>query len=345
MKLRIWKATAILAGAAALTLLLEPVTQACSRIVWGTERQGVFAGRSMDWDELIDPRLVVYPAGLDMDGGIDRPVKWSSRYGSVIVAGANYGEAALDGMNEKGVVGHVLYLHATEYEKRDGRPGVSYLAMLRYLLDNSATVAEAVKSLEKVQVVPVPVRGNLFGIHVAIEDPTGDSAVIEFIDGKMVVHHGPQYAVMTNDPPYDQAMKELANYRTFGGDKPLPGSIESIDRFIRAQYFLKHLPQPESPQQGVAFMFQVMHTVAVPFGAPYGGGPRQTYPTWWITAADLTDRIYYFNMTQNPNVIWIDLKALNFSPSQPVLVLDPKDPALAGNAAPALQPLSKKRPE
>ncbi len=345
MKLRVWKTLSILFGTFALLLLLEQATEACSRVTWKTDVQGVFAGRSMDWDELIDPQLVIYPRGLMMDGGVDGAAKWSSRFGSVVVLGANYGNAAMDGMNEKGLTGHVLYLHATQYEKRDTRPGVSYLVMLRYLLDNNATVAEALKSLEGAQVVPIPLHGKIFGTHIAIEDPTGDSAIIEFIRGKMVVHHGPQYAVMTNDPPYDLAMKELKRYKTFGGNKPIPGNIESIERFVRAEYFLKFLPQPKDSEQGAAFMFQIIHNVAAPFGAPYSGGLGEVYPTWWITAADLTNETYYFNMTQNPNVIWVNLKNQDFSSTQPVLVLDPKNPALVGDVGRGFKVHAGKQPD
>lgn len=35
---------------------------------------------------------------------------------------------------------------------------------------------------------------------MVLEDSTGDSAIIEIIDGKMVIHHGREYTVMTNDP-------------------------------------------------------------------------------------------------------------------------------------------------
>ena len=345
MKLRARKTISGLAGAFALLPLLDHSADACSRVMWKTEKQGVFAARSMDWNELIEPRLALNPRGLKMDGGVNHPETWSSRFGSVVVLGANYGNAVMDGMNEKGLTGHVLYLHATKYEKRREKPGVSYVAVLRYILDNSATVNEALKSLNIVQIVPVPVRGKIFGIHIAMEDPTGDSAIIEFIRGRMIVHHGARYAVMTNDPPYAVAMKALRRYQSFGGDTPIPGNIESMDRFVRAAYFLKYLPQPKDSEQGVAYVFQIIHNVAAPVGAPYKGGLGETYPTWWITAADLTNQIYYFNMTENPNVTWVNLKALNFSSSHPALMLDPNNPALAGDVGRAFKPVASTQPD
>jgi penicillin V acylase-like amidase (Ntn superfamily) len=328
-------------GTAVLVITAHGGADACSRVLWNTKDLGVFAARSMDWHVIFDPQIMIYPRGISVDGGLDRnAAKWTSQFGSVVINGTNFDNAAIDGMNEKGLTAHVLYLDATKYEKRDARLGVSYLNTLRYLLDNSATVVEALNSLTRIQVIPVPIHGNIFGAHLAIEDSSGDSAIIEFINRKMVVHHGRRYVVLTNDPPYDVAIKELKNYQPFGGTMALPGGIEPIDRFVRAEYFLKYLPQPKDHAQAVAFMFQVIHNVAVPFGAPYGNGG--VYPTWWLSAADLTDKVYYFSMTDSPNVIWVDVSKLNFSNDQPVMSLDPKNPALVGDVSRGFQPLASK---
>ena len=69
--------------------------------------------------------------------------------------------------------------------------------------------------------------------------------------------------------------------------------------------------------------------VSVPFGAPYKG--FGIYNTEYRTAANLTDRRYYFELTDNPSVIWADLSAMNLDEGQPVRVLDPNNVALSGN--------------
>jgi len=341
VKFRIKGALAVAVAATVMVAASWNSGRACSRVLWKTDHMGVFAARSLDWHEIITPVMMIYPRGMKLTGDVgDNSAAWRSKYGSLVVTGANYDGIAIDGMNEKGLTAHLLYLEAAQYEKRDSRPGVSYLYWLRYLLDNSATVTEALGSLKTIQVVPVPIHGQIFGTHVAIEDPSGDSAIVEFIKGKLVIHHGPQYRVMTNDPPYAIAIKKLRQYQSFGGIKPIPGNIESIDRFVRAEYFLKYLPQPGDWTQGVASIFQVIHTVAVPFGAPYKSGPSDTYPTWWLSAADLTRRVYYFNATDSPNVIWVDVSALDFSVGRAVMRLDANNPALAGNVSRDFTPAS-----
>jgi len=65
----------------------------------------------------------------------------------------------------------------------------------------AANVRDALTLLDPVQIVMVEARGHKANFHLAIEDASGDSAIVEYIGGKRVVHHGRQYSVMTNDPP------------------------------------------------------------------------------------------------------------------------------------------------
>ena len=168
-------------------------------------------------------------------------------------------------------------------------------------------------------------------MHIAIEDKTGNSAVIEFIDGKMVVHAGRQYRVMTNKPQYDQQLKNLARYKDFGGTiEEVPGNVLPMDRFVRASYFLKYLPKPENAEVAAAYLMSLVSTISVPFGAPYIG-VSGTYPTWWRTLSDLGNGVFYFSYALSPNVIWLDLKAVDFSAGATARQLNARDPQFAGD--------------
>jgi choloylglycine hydrolase len=52
---------------------------------------------------------------------------------------------------------------------------------------------------------PLP-NGYRAGLHLSLSDATGDSAILEYINGKLVIHHGSQYRVMTNSPTFDQQL-------------------------------------------------------------------------------------------------------------------------------------------
>ncbi len=79
---------------------------------------------------------------------------------------------------------------------------------MQYVLDNYATTAEAVEALRKEEFRIVPLRRPRVSRHgaLSISDASGDSAIFEYLDGKLVIHHGKEYQVMTNAPPFDQQL-------------------------------------------------------------------------------------------------------------------------------------------
>jgi choloylglycine hydrolase len=44
----------------------------------------------------------------------------------------------------------------------------------------------------------VPGEKILTTLHLSLSDKNGDSAIIEYINGKQVIHHDKKYQVMTN---------------------------------------------------------------------------------------------------------------------------------------------------
>src|SRR5689334_10193092 len=101
--------------------------------------------------------------------------------------------------------------------------------------------------MDEIQSVMTGKHGARTTVHVAVEDAVGDSAIIEYIGGKPLIHHGRDYRIMTNDPPYDEQL-ELAGAYDFSqptSDTPLPGNVNPRDRFARATYFLQIMPAPK----------------------------------------------------------------------------------------------------
>jgi choloylglycine hydrolase len=292
----------------------------------------------MDWPESTEPKLVVLPRGMQRDGGrlagmvvvAENPSQWTSKYASMVTT--IYGIGTADGLNERGLAGHMLYLTATDYGARDpSKPGVQAGLWLQYVLDNAATVGEALAALESVQPVMVEAHGRKAAVHLALEDAAGDSAVIEYIEGKPVIHHGREYQIMTNDPTYDEQLALLAqqDFSKPSREMPLPGNVNAQDRFQRAAYYLALLPEPKSEREAVAGVFSVVRNVSVPFGAPYG--EFGIYNTDYRTTVDLRKRRYYFELTTSPNVIWADLEEFDLGAGAPVMELNPDDVDLSGN--------------
>ena len=82
------------------------------------------------------------------------------------------------------------------------------------------------------------------------------------------------------------------------------------------------VPTPKTERQGVASVLAIMRNVSVPFGAPYRS--FGVYNTEYRTVSDTTDKIYFFELTTSPNVIWTDLRAMDFRPGALVRVLNPE---------------------
>ena len=82
-------------------------------------------------------------------------------------------------------------------------------------------------------------------MHLAIEDVSGDSAILEFDSGKLVVHHGREFRLMTNDPTYAEQLDLLAaqDFSHPSSEMALPGNVNAVDRFQRAAYYSALLPE------------------------------------------------------------------------------------------------------
>lgn len=307
----------------------------CTRVFWSDNDVAKVSARTMDWEISDDALLWALPRGMARDGGAgSASLEWVSRYGSVAVSIWVIGTT--EALNDQGLAVHLLYLGDTVYAAPDDRPAVSNLRWVQWIADNFATVDEAVAAVDDVRVADAEIHGQHFGVHLALEDPSGDSAIIEVIDGKLVVHHGRDTTVMANDPPYDEQLALLGRYRGFGGELPPPGDILSRDRFVRASYFLKYLPEPSNDQEAVAGVVSLARNAAVPAGAPYDD--FSVYPTWWISATDVTNRTYYFQPTTSPNLIWLELDELDLDEGSPARCIDPYQLALVGNVATQLTP-------
>ncbi|TVQ63642.1 MAG: linear amide C-N hydrolase [Phycisphaerales bacterium] len=309
----------VVAGAAAL--LVTAPGEACSRILWNDNGHGVLVGRNMDWFEDIRSNMWILPRGMERDGmAPSNSLRWTSRYGSVVITTYDVGTA--DGVNEAGLAGHMLYLPETNTgERNESLPGMSMSLWVQYYLDNFATVEEAVRSTreEPYQLLMTvePTSGRAATVHIALNDASGDSAIIECIDGELRIYHDRAHVVMTNQPTFDKQLENLRQYRGFGGDQRLPGTHEPADRFVRGAYYIKNLPEPTTDREAVAALMSVMRNVSAPFGIADPERPNVS-TTIWRTITDLSNRVLYYDSVFSPQVFWVDLKKIDFSASQPV---------------------------
>ena len=312
-------------------------TEACTRVVYQGKDNTVLTARSMDWKEDTRSNLWIFPRGMKRNGEIGKnPLEWTSKYGSVVASA--YDICSTDGMNEKGLVANLLWLAESEYPQWDGKkPGLSIAAWVQYILDNFATVDEAVSYVEKgtFEVVSdmMPDGTRMATLHLSISDADGDNAIFEHIGGELKIHHDKSYQVMTNSPVFDQQLALNDYWKNIGGTTFLPGTNRAADRFVRASFYINAIPKVADTRTAVASVFSVIRNTSVPLGITTPNEPNIS-STRWRTVSDQKNKVYFFESTIQPNVFWVNLQDVDFSEKAPVKMLDlVSGKTYAGNTA------------
>ncbi|MBB0997740.1 linear amide C-N hydrolase [Dietzia maris] len=296
----------------------------CTRALWSPSPDTVLAGRTMDYEVDLATNLWAFPRGMQQDCAVDGSLTWTSRYGSVVAAA--YDQASADGLNEAGLAGHLLWLAESDYGERDPeRPALSAAVWVQYMLDNFATVAEAVdwmrSSRVQVRTSGDPGTGRAVTVHLALDDSTGDSAIVEYIDGEPHIWHDRAYTVMTNSPPFAEQLERLREIRGFGGERPLPGGWDADERFARTAFYLDRLPAPDDGTLAVAEILSVIRNASQPFRVADPDQPNAS-TTLWRTVTDHAAGVYVYESTRRPNIVWVRLDNLDLSEGAPARRLD-----------------------
>jgi choloylglycine hydrolase len=142
---------------------------------------------------------------------------------------------------------------------------------------------------------------------------------MEYDNGKLNTYISDSLKVLTNDPQLPQMQAIEKYWDGVGGNNMLPGTVRSADRFVRASYFVNHVPQIGDEQLAFAELNSIINNVAVPFGYEVAGMPNLS-STQWRSISDIKRRIYYFSFAESKGYFWIDLN--NISDNEHILKLD-----------------------
>lgn len=302
-------------------------SEACTRVVYKGPENTIITARSMDWRDEIPANLWILPKGIARTGEVG-PLseKWTSKYGSVV--STSWDIASSDGMNEKGLVANLLWLGESQYPKFDPKgkkKGIAISLWAQYFLDNFETVKEAVEQAKKEKFVIVsdyiPGTERFTTIHLSLSDASGDNAVFEYIDGKLIIHHSPEYTVMTNSPVFEEQLALNNYWKGIPGTVMLPGTNRAADRFVRASYYIDAIPKTADTRTAVASVFSVIRNCSVPYGISSESEPNIS-STRWRSVSDQKNLVYYFETVFTPNTFWVNLKEFDLSAKGKVMKLD-----------------------
>jgi choloylglycine hydrolase len=322
----------------------------CTSFLLKGSDSGAAYGRSMEFGMPLNSQLMVSPRGyqyqgIGVDGKVGTGLNWTSKYA---VAGMNILglPTYADGMNEKGLVGGLLNAPFTaqyqDVSQADSANSINSSQILLYALTNFATVDEVKAGFEKILVncsTVAAYKNQTPPVRVPLHDAQGNSIVIEYIKGKLVITDNPTH-VCTNDPVLSEQFINIGNYANLSnieqeplvingatyqspssgnGMHGLPGDYLSPSRFIRALFLSKSVPASYSTEKMVNAAWHITGSFDIPPGAitltadnPYGGGVDGIEITEWIIVADSKNMIYNVKMFETTNVYAFDLKKMNF---------------------------------
>ncbi|APC96212.1 linear amide C-N hydrolase [Francisella frigiditurris] len=340
---------------------LTGIANACTVATHDFKPYGTFASRNFDVCLAVQSQFTVYPRNLEFTGATPEETKntvnWKNKYGYVVIEETNWGNVASEGLNEKGLAAHILYNGKETTVKIDpNKPTINSIKWLHYILGNFSNVNEVLDSIKKYNLhnYPVSVNGKKvkLPIHYKIEDSSGDSAIIEFSDGKVYTYHNPSYTVMANEPNYDEQIQNLlklsANGKKYSIDN-LPGGANSLNRFARTFYSTTILPDTsESQNNAIRDMYSIMNMASVPFNnlecslaamieGKSNQNPEDTWPTVWTSASDLSGKKLYYSSVAVGNRVWVDLNKVDLDKGQKPISVNLEDHSLVGDISDKLK--------
>jgi choloylglycine hydrolase len=335
----------VVAASVSAALVFSPlISDACTAVNIVAKDGSVVAGRTMEWAFDMKWQLTANPKGMPISLSAPASLKLpitslSSKYAFVAIApGVLAGPPAyLEGQNEAGLgisgnflPGFTQYQTVTPQDKNY----VSILNLGGFILGMFGSVKELRSELPKYKVWfdPSEVKGlpTPPWLHLVLTDRSGDSIVVEFVKGQMMIHNNVA-GVLTNAPTYDWHLNNVRNYLSLtstatssvtvdntnvtelgqgGGLMGLPADYTPPSRFVRATY-LKHFTyQPSNSVEAMQAADHVLNNVDIPVGVARSSDGKQVFSdyTQWVNIKDLkNNRMKIANYANRTNFVEIDL--------------------------------------
>lgn len=326
-----------------IALLMSFVTQiqSCTDFLLQTKDGAYINGRSMEFAMDLQTTLSIHARGENHTSKApsgSNGIQWTSKYG--YLAATAFGKPlVVDGLNEAGLSFGALWLPGTEYqniETRESKRALDFTDFGDWILGNFSTVDEVKEALKQIRVWghPVAPLKSTPPLHVALHDATGNSLVVEFINGEMKVYDNP-IGVLTNYPPFDWQLINLQNYIKLSavnaepinvggvvigqtgqgsGLLGIPGDWTPPSRFVRIVTLERFAVPGVNALEGVNLACHLLNSVDIPLGAvrkKENDSSTGDY-TQWILIKDLTNQVVYFRSYHDLNLKAINLKQLNF---------------------------------
>jgi len=281
-------------------------TGACTTFLLKTSGALLFC-RNYDYD-LGSGFIVINRKGVAKRSFISapfEPLEWVSKYGSVTFNQIGI-DAPMGGMNERGLVIAQMALIESKYPVVKEGTALNQLEWIQYQLDTSQSLEEVIKNSMKLRIVPVATP-----VHYFISDSLGEIAVIEFLDGKIVVRSGDEVTIpVCSNMIYDQSKVVIKDYDGFGGTKPIPRKWKNIKDIIAIANSRIDSFQKNGKYNPIEYCFETLALV---------GSPERTQ---WSVVYDIKNMQIHFKSLGNKDTRTINFHQFDFDCKTAIQILD-----------------------
>ena len=234
-----------------------------------------------------------------------------------------------DAVNEKGLgmAGLNFVGNAKYQDVQTGRENVAQFEFIPWILSQCATVLEARKALEKMNLVGTPYSEKLpcASLHWMIADKDA-AIVVECVEDGLHVYDNP-VGVLTNNPPFPVQMFMLNNYMHVSSSQPenhfakelplaaysrgmgglgLPGDLSSASRFAKVAFTKMHAISGESEAESVSQFFHILGSVEQQRGC-CEVEPGKYEITIYTSCVNTDKGIYYYTTYENHQIQAVDM--------------------------------------
>lgn len=238
-----------------------------------------------------------------------------------------------DAVNEKGLgmAGLNFVGNAKYQDEQPGRENVAQFEFIPWILSQCATVLEARKALEKMNLVGTPYSEKLpcASLHWMIADKDA-AIVVECVEDGLHVYDNP-VGVLTNNPPFPVQMFMLNNYMHVSPSQPenhfakelplaaysrgmgglgLPGDLSSASRFAKVAFTKIHAISGESEAESVSQFFHILGSVEQQRGC-CEVEPGKYEITIYTSCVNADKGIYYYTTYENHQIQAVDMHREN----------------------------------
>ena len=238
-----------------------------------------------------------------------------------------------DAVNEKGLgmAGLNFVGNAKYQDVQAGRENVAQFEFIPWILSQCATVLEARKALEKMNLVGTPYSEKLpcASLHWMIADKDA-AIVVECVEDGLHVYDNP-VGVLTNNPPFPVQMFMLNNYMHVSPSQPenhfakelplaaysrgmgglgLPGDLSSASRFAKVAFTKMHAISGESEAESVSQFFHILGSVEQQRGC-CEVEPGKYEITIYTSCVNADKGIYYYTTYENHQIQAVDMHREN----------------------------------